>query len=100
MRKSSSAVNRHCLLAKQSGLPLISLLVKTLQRDEFGFDLPACGLAIEAVSRLLDLPWTRGEVAEAMDRISVEIDGSPLGPRHRLQEALERARGDDDFYVR
>jgi len=78
----------------------LSIMVQTLHKDEYGFDLDASCLAIDALSRLLDFPCTPKDLARDMAAVSDEISESALGPRHSILNALTKAPEEDDFYVR
>ena len=82
------------------GIEGLSLMVRTLHKDEFGFDLDASSIAIDALSRLLDIPCSSQDLARDMAAVSDEISDSALGPRHSILNALTKAPTEDDFYVR
>jgi len=86
--------------ARLHGIEGLSLMVQTLQKDEYGFDLDASCLAIDALSRLLDIPSLPKDLSRDMVAISDEISDSALGPRHSIHSALAKAPTEDDFYVR
>lgn len=86
--------------ARLHGMEGLSLMVQTLQKDEYGFDLDASCMAIDALSRLLNIPCLPQDLARDMAAVSDEISDSALGPRHSILKALTKAPTEDDFYVR